>query len=114
MNHWTGAFAEHVLGKSDVTLHIPPGLSFEKAASLAAGLTTIGLCLYKSLQLPLPTLPAKEAYHVFVYGGNTATGIIAILLLKLYCFPSQMESPDFVNLPQVRPNDVRGMLSLQF
>jgi NADPH:quinone reductase-like Zn-dependent oxidoreductase len=102
------------LGKSNVALHIPPSLSFEKAASLGAGLTTIGLCLYKSLQLPLPTSPAKEPYPVFVYGGSTATGIIAIQFLKLYGFASQMESQGFTNLPQVRPNGAHGMQSSQF
>lgn len=89
MNHLTGAFAEHVLGKGDVALRIPPNLSFEKAASLGAGLTTVGLCLYKSLQLPLPTVPAREPLSVFVYGGSTASGTLAIQFMKLYCFPAK-------------------------
>jgi NADPH:quinone reductase-like Zn-dependent oxidoreductase len=62
---------------------IPPSISFEDAATLGAGLVTIGLSLYKSLQLPLPSAPAKESFPVFVYGGSTATGILAIQFIKL-------------------------------
>ena len=58
-------------------------MSFERAASLGAGVTTIGLCLYKSLQLPLPTAPAEVPFSVLVYGGSTATGVLAIQFLKL-------------------------------
>jgi len=83
LNHSTGAFAEHVIGKSHVALRIPSHISFEEAASLGAGLSTNGLSLYKSLGLPLPNAPAKEAFPVFVYGGSTATGLQAIQLLKL-------------------------------
>ena len=86
LNHSTGAFAEHILGKDSVALILPDNVSFESAASLGAGLTTIGLCLYKSLQLPLPTLEHQVSPlsgPVLVYGGSTATGVLAIQFLKL-------------------------------
>ncbi|KIW45808.1 uncharacterized protein PV06_01519 [Exophiala oligosperma] len=82
MNHLTGAFAEHVIGKGDLALHIPPSLDFEQAASLGVGLVTIGLCLYKSLKLPLPTSPVDRSFPVLVYGGSTSTGTLAIQFLK--------------------------------
>jgi NADPH:quinone reductase-like Zn-dependent oxidoreductase len=62
---------------------IPPSVNFDDASTLGTGLTTIGLSLYKSLQLPLPSQPSKEPFPVFVYGGSTATGILAIQFLKL-------------------------------
>jgi NADPH:quinone reductase-like Zn-dependent oxidoreductase len=62
---------------------IPPSVSFDDAATLGAGLSTIGLSLYSSLQLPLPSAPSKEPFPVFVYGGSTATGILAIQFMKL-------------------------------
>ena len=65
-------------------MHIPPSVNFDDAATLAAGLVTIGLSLYSSLKLPLPTEPAKVPFPVFVYGGSTATGILAIQFLRLY------------------------------
>jgi hypothetical protein len=43
----------------------------------------IGFSLHKSLQLPLPSLPSKESFPVFVYDGSPATGILAIQFLKL-------------------------------
>jgi NADPH:quinone reductase-like Zn-dependent oxidoreductase len=83
LNHATGAFAEHVIGKGHVAMAIPTSVNFDDASTLGAGLTTIGLSLYKSLELPLPSLPSEEPFPVFVYGGSTATGILAIQFLKL-------------------------------
>ncbi|KFA52313.1 hypothetical protein S40293_00644 [Stachybotrys chartarum IBT 40293] len=42
-----------------------------------------GLALHKCLQLPWPTKPAKEPFHIFIYGGTTAMGISAIQIAKL-------------------------------
>jgi NADPH:quinone reductase-like Zn-dependent oxidoreductase len=83
MNHTTGAFAEHVIARSHVIFRIPPSLTFEEAASFPAGLITNILALYKLLRLPLPSNPAEKGFPVLVYGGSTATGVLAIQLLKL-------------------------------
>lgn len=79
-----GAFAT-VVGSPDVTtVKIPDGMSFEQGASLGSGLGTIGLALFKSLDVPgTPTAPAEKPVDVLVYGGSTATGTLAIQILKL-------------------------------
>jgi len=78
-----GAFAEYIVAKGDVQMHIPEHLSFEEAATLGVGSLTIGQALYQSLKLPLPTKPAKDSLPVLIYGGSTATGTLAIQSAKL-------------------------------
>lgn len=82
-NHETGAFAEYVIAKGDVQLKIPDRLSFEEAATLGVGITTVGQGLYQSLGLPLPDQPAEEKFPILIFGGSTATGTIAIQFAKL-------------------------------
>ncbi|KZL72810.1 zinc-binding dehydrogenase family oxidoreductase [Colletotrichum tofieldiae] len=79
-----GAFAQYV-GVSDVvTMKIPDHLSFEEGASLGSGIGTIGQALFQSLQVPgTPDRPSEKPIQVLIYGGSTATGTLAIQLLKL-------------------------------
>lgn len=80
-----GAFAEYVGATGFVTMKIPEQLSFEEGATLGSGIGTIGLALFQSLGIPgYPTEPATKPKDVLVYGGSTATGTMAIQLLKLY------------------------------
>jgi NADPH:quinone reductase-like Zn-dependent oxidoreductase len=58
-------------------------LSFEEAATLGVGVTTVGQGLYQSLKLPLPDKPATEKTYLLIYGGSTATGSLAIQYAKL-------------------------------
>ncbi|KAI4127088.1 MAG: hypothetical protein LQ338_003374 [Usnochroma carphineum] len=83
LNHNDGAFAEHVSAKASVVLKIPDSMSFEEAATLGAGITTVGQALYQSLGLPYPTQPTKDKIHLLIYGGSTATGTLAIQYAKL-------------------------------
>lgn len=78
-----GAFAEYIVAKGDIQMFIPPQMSFEEAATLGVGIYTVGQALYQSLQLPLPTAPATEAFPLLIYGGSTATGTLAIQFAKL-------------------------------
>ena len=78
-----GAFADHIVAKGDIQLHIPEYMTFEEAATLGVGTLTIGQALYQSLKLPLPTEPAKDDLPVLIYGGSTATGTLAIQSAKL-------------------------------
>ncbi|MCJ1252152.1 hypothetical protein MMC30_009390 [Trapelia coarctata] len=82
VQHENGAFAEHIVAKAALQLPIPKGLSFEEAATLGVGVTTVGQGLYQSLKLPLPTEPSKDGTPVLIYGGSTATGTLAIQLAK--------------------------------
>ncbi|CAJ0548433.1 Ff.00g020460.m01.CDS01 [Fusarium sp. VM40] len=81
-NHADGAFAEFVIAKGDLQMKIPHDMSFETAATLGAGITTVGQNLYQSLALPLPQSEASDNY-VLIYGGSTATGSLAIQFAKL-------------------------------
>jgi NADPH:quinone reductase-like Zn-dependent oxidoreductase len=83
-NPRVGAFSQYVGATSFITLKLPERVSFEDGASLGSGISTIGLALFRSLEVPgHPLEPASEAKNVLVYGGSTATGTLAIQLLKL-------------------------------
>ncbi|KAL8683657.1 MAG: hypothetical protein Q9186_000430 [Xanthomendoza sp. 1 TL-2023] len=81
-----GAFAEHVVVPGSLVFKIPPSMSYQTASTLGVGMSTVGLALYHKLGLPLPSpqpLPSGEkAKYVLVYGGGTATGILAIQTLR--------------------------------
>ncbi|KAJ5087475.1 hypothetical protein N7456_011091 [Penicillium angulare] len=79
-----GAFAQYVGAADLTTIKVPDYMSFEEAATLGSGIGTIGLALFMSLDVPgSPQLPASSPVDVLVYGGSTATGTLAIQLLKL-------------------------------
>lgn len=80
-----GAFAEYILVKGDAAAHIPDSLSFQEAATLGVGVTTIGQALYqdKGLQLALPTKPLAQPEPILIYGGSSASGSLAIQYAKL-------------------------------
>lgn len=78
-----GAFAEHIVAKSQLATKIPDSLSFEAASTLGCGITTVAQGLYQSLALPWPTEPATKPFPILIYGGSTATGTLAIQFAKL-------------------------------
>ncbi|KAJ3530844.1 hypothetical protein NM208_g9139 [Fusarium decemcellulare] len=78
-----GAFADYVGATADFTLKIPHGMSFEEASTLGISTATVGYALFKSLSIPgHPDKPAAKPGYVLVYGGSTATGTIAIQLIR--------------------------------
>jgi NADPH:quinone reductase-like Zn-dependent oxidoreductase len=78
-----GTFAEYIVAKGDIQIHIPDNLSFQEAATLGIGITTVGQSLYQSLKLALPAEPIKMPVPILIYGGSTATGMLAIQFAKL-------------------------------
>lgn len=79
-----GAFAQYVGATDLTTLKVPDHMSIEEAATLGSGIGTIGLALFKSLDVPgYPSAPATKSVDVLVYGGSSATGTLAIQFLKL-------------------------------
>ena len=79
-----GAFAEIVAPTDAGLMKIPDGMSYEQGASLGACISTMGLALFKSLRLPgNPKNPAEKPVNVFVYGGSTSVGTMAIQLIKM-------------------------------
>jgi len=81
-NKTTGAFGNYALATADLACNIPEWMSYEEASTLGVATGTAGTALFKTLNLPLPTNPAKKPFHVLVSGGATATGSIAIQLIK--------------------------------
>ena len=57
-------------------------MSFEDAATLGVGITTVAQGLYQELGLPLPPAKVQEPTSVLIYGGSTATGTLAIQFAK--------------------------------
>lgn len=83
VQHEDGAFAEYIVAKGDIQIHIPENVSFQEAATLGVGITTVGQGLYQSLGLAPPTSPISEGTPILIYGGSTATGTLAIQFAKL-------------------------------
>ncbi|KAL2864253.1 zinc-binding alcohol dehydrogenase family protein [Aspergillus lucknowensis] len=81
----TGSFAEYVAIDAGFLFRTPAVLDDETAAGIGAtGLGTLGLALYKTLQLKgTPEQPIGNGEYVLVYGGSTSVGTMAIQLLKL-------------------------------
>jgi NADPH:quinone reductase-like Zn-dependent oxidoreductase len=88
-----GAYTEYV-GAFDIgMMKIPNHMSFEQACTLGTGIGTIGLALFHNLEVPgYPTNPAAEPKTVLVYGGSTASGTLALQLLKLFVYTNLNES----------------------
>ncbi|KAE8356046.1 oxidoreductase [Aspergillus coremiiformis] len=84
-----GAFAEYVMAKGDLQIHVPDFMSFDEAACLGVGMTTVGQNLYQSLDLSRPGDKSpeggdpEETTSILIYGGATATGSLAIQFAKL-------------------------------
>ncbi|TVY37258.1 Protein TOXD [Lachnellula occidentalis] len=82
-NHENGAFAEHITAKGDITMRIPPNLSFTDAVTAPSGVGTAALALYRHLGLPLLPQTVAGGPWILVYGGSSASGSIAIQFAKL-------------------------------
>ncbi|KAK9782757.1 putative GroES-like protein [Seiridium cardinale] len=83
-----GAFAQFAAVPADLVMMMPAEMGFEEAATLGVGIATVGLALYADAQLPFPStekaqvLRDENRRHALVYGGSTATGALAIQLLR--------------------------------
>lgn len=90
-----GAFAEYVGAIDVVLLKMPDFMTFEEASSLGIGIGTAGMALFRDLNVPgYPTRPATRETTVFVYGGSTSVGTLALQLLKLSVRPRVPSIPD--------------------
>lgn len=88
-NPKNGAFATYIRAPAPLTMRLTPTakLAPEQAATLATALATCTLALWSADALALlpstPEQPSEKPLFVLVYGGSTATGTIAIQLLRL-------------------------------
>ncbi|KAJ5778783.1 zinc-binding oxidoreductase ToxD [Penicillium odoratum] len=78
-----GSFAEYIVVKGDVQFRIPDHMTFEEASTLGVGINTVMQAFYQSLSLALPTNPLIIPEPILVYGGSSATGLVAIQFAKL-------------------------------
>lgn len=95
LNPRIGAFATYCAVWSDFALKVPDDMPLESAAALGIGAVTIGYALFRSLDIPgHPDTPASKPALVLVYGGSTASGTMAIQLIrKAGCIPITTCSP---------------------
>ncbi|GAP90884.1 putative zinc-binding dehydrogenase family [Rosellinia necatrix] len=81
----SGSFAEYLVCEAEFTLKVGDGMSFEEAAALGGtGLATLGMALFRTLQLQgTPEEQAVKPEVVLVHGGSSSVGTMAIQLLRL-------------------------------
>ena len=90
-DHSSGAFAEYLVADARLVLKVPAEMSWERAAAVGGiGWGTLGLALWESLGLRKGRLLKKQegvkeqaGVPVLVYGASTATGTMAVQLLRL-------------------------------
>ena len=86
-NPYNGAFAEYAVADSRHVLRVPEDWSDTQAAALGAigwGTACLSISDPGALNLKgLPSSPEEKPVPVLIYGGATATGIMAIQMLKL-------------------------------
>ena len=89
-NRSNGAFAQYAVCDSRQTLRVPEQWSDTQAAGLGAiGWGTACLAISDPEALGLqgrPSHPVEKPKPVLVYGGGTATGVVAIQMLKRSVF----------------------------
>ncbi|PNP46748.1 hypothetical protein TGAMA5MH_01699 [Trichoderma gamsii] len=87
----TGAFTDYAITYAHGAWKIPDWMSYDEAATYGVGIGTATLALYQTLSLPPPVLSddiattkkkQKKPVYVLIAGGATATGTIAIQLVK--------------------------------
>lgn len=87
-----GSFAEYLRAHAQLVYRVPDGMSDGDAATMGVATGTAALALWHSLGLPAsPDAPvgapgARTKAYVLVYGASTASGTMALQLLKLYVF----------------------------
>jgi len=83
----SGSYAEYALASATTTFHIPPGTSFEEAATIPLCAMTAALGLFSNLRLREPWANVSQARTrvqqggIIVYGAASATAAFAIKLL---------------------------------
>ena len=78
-----GTFAEFIVVKGDLQIRVPDNLTFEEAATLGVGITSVGQGLYQTLMLAMPTTRSSTSTPILIYGGSTASGTLGIQFAKL-------------------------------
>lgn len=100
-----GAFAQYIAAPADLCLRIPERMDFAAAASMGMAIMTTGLA-FRSLGLSFGNdkePPNGSKPWVLVHGGATATGTVAIQMLRLAGYtPIATCSPQNFKLVEAR------------
>lgn len=86
-----GSFAEYLVAPLSTAIKIPDGVSFEVAATLGCGITTVAQGIFEpgyGLGLNLPSNPIQTPEPLLIYGGSSATGTLGIQLAKQFSHPN--------------------------
>ena len=80
----SGAFAEYIAAYSDFVMLVPDEVKWENAAAIGgAGIGSVGLALFCSMGLSArPRQPSEKEFYVLVSGGASASGTMAIQILR--------------------------------
>ncbi|KAI1464437.1 putative zinc-binding dehydrogenase family oxidoreductase [Daldinia caldariorum] len=89
-DHKSGSFSNYIVATADILLKIPEGVRWEEAAAIGGtGIATLGIA-FRQYLLPeswfVNQAKVDETLPVLVYGAGTATGTIAIQLLRILGF----------------------------
>lgn len=82
-DHSNGAFAELIKAKVGIHLRFGDDVSFEDAATLGVGISTVGQGLYQELALPFPPAKVDTPTLILIYGASSATGTLAVQYAKV-------------------------------
>ena len=84
----SGAYCEYVKANPGYTFKIPEEMSFSASLGISGtGIATLGVALFWSLRIPgALDQPASRADDVFIYGGSSTVGLLAIQMAKLYVY----------------------------
>ncbi|KAF2185496.1 GroES-like protein [Zopfia rhizophila CBS 207.26] len=113
IHHEDGAFAEYIKTSADLVYHVPGIFSWEDAAAIGGtGHGSLCLAFWGALDLPgRPEAPSTKPEYVLVYGGSTATGTMALQLLRLsglvpiaVCSPHNFELAKSYDIRQFSKN----------
>ncbi|KAL8809475.1 MAG: hypothetical protein Q9200_003378 [Gallowayella weberi] len=85
LNPSSGASADYLAAYADQVWKTPESMGWEAAAAIGWCVTgTVGLAMFRSLKLPgSPEQPIRKSMYALVYGGSTASGTMAIQMLRL-------------------------------
>lgn len=82
----SGAFAEYVAADADLLWTVPDWMASSQAAAIGwCVVGTVGMAIFRALKLPgSPERPMQKPMFALVHGGSTASGTMAIQMLKLW------------------------------
>ncbi|KAJ5598969.1 Enoyl reductase [Penicillium hetheringtonii] len=81
----SGAYCEYLTVDQDFVFHIPKNLSFTSVSGISGtAIATLGIALFWSLRISgALDAPSSTQEDVFVYGGSSTLGMLAIQMVKL-------------------------------